>query len=131
MDLRIVTPFGDQHTFKVRHVRIPGSEGDIGILSGHLPIISSLRIGIIEFEMDGEKQYWTCSEGYVEVSDNRVTILTETSESAAEIDINRAKESLKRAGKRLKENAVDLNTSRAHISLQRSQNRLQAVSVNH
>ena len=131
LELRIVTPFGDQHTFKVRHVRIPGSEGDFGILPGHLPVISSLRIGIIEFNVDGKVVQWTCSEGYSEVADDRVTILTEASESAADIDVNRAKKSKERAQQRLQEKSVDFNIRRAQLSLLRSENRLQAVPVLH
>jgi F-type H+-transporting ATPase subunit epsilon len=129
IELRIATPFGNQQTFRVKHVRIPGSEGDFGILPGHLPIISSLRIGLIEFKVDGKLNRWTCSEGYSEVVDDRVTILTEASESVIEIDINRAKNSKARAQQRLQENSVDLNISRAQLSLLRSENRLQAVSV--
>ena len=129
IELRIVTPFGDQHTFKVRHVRIPGVEGDFGILPGHLPIISSLRIGIIEFDFEGSKNYWTCTDGYCEVADDRVTILTEVSENSSEIDVNRAKQSAERAQKRLLEKSVDLNVKRAQLSLLRSENRVHAASA--
>ena len=129
IELRIVTPFGDQHTFKVEHVRIPGSEGYFGVLPGHLPIISSLRIGIIEFNFEDKLYHWVCSEGYAEVVGDRVTILTEASEPVSAIDVNRAKKSLERAKQRLQGRANNLNLRRAQLALQRSENRLRAVSV--
>ena len=128
IDLRIVTPFGDQHTFKVHHVRIPGSDGDFGILPGHLPIISSLRIGIIEFEIEGSMYHWACSEGYAEVADDRVTILTESAESESTIDVDRARQSLERARQRLHDDTVGVNLRRAQMAVLRSENRLRAVS---
>ena len=88
--LNIVTPEKLLASEEVDQVNVPGSEGDMGILYDHTPILTNLRSGQLSYEKDGETIALVVSGGYLEVTDNRVTILAETGEFVHEIDRERA-----------------------------------------
>ena len=95
--LSIVTPEKQLIAEEVDQVNAPGSEGDLGILYDHAPILTNLRSGQLSYEKDGETIALVVSGGYLEVSENRVTVLAETGEFLHEIDKERAKASLIKA----------------------------------
>jgi len=74
----------------VDQVNVPGTEGDLGILYDHAPLLTNLRSGQLSYEKDGETVALVVSGGYLEVTDNRVTVLAETGEFLHEIDRERA-----------------------------------------
>jgi F-type H+-transporting ATPase subunit epsilon len=80
---------------------VPGTEGDLGILHDHAPILTVLRSGQLSYEKGGETIVLVVSGGYLEVSDNRVTVLAETGEFLQEIDRERAERAKTEAEKRL------------------------------
>ncbi len=84
-------------TDDVDQVNVPGTEGDMGILLDHSPLISTLRPGQLSYEKDGEEVALIVSDGYIEVTNNRVTVLAETAEFLNDIDHARAKEARKKA----------------------------------
>ena len=88
--LSIVTPEKLLVSEEVDQVNVPGSEGDLGILYDHAPILTNLRSGQLSYEKEGETIVLIVSGGYLEVTDNRVTILAETGEFLHEIDRERA-----------------------------------------
>ena len=88
--LSIVTPEKLLVSEEVDQVNVPGSEGDLGILYDHAPILTNLRSGQLSYEKEGETIALVFSGGYLEVTDNRVTILAETGEFLHEIDRERA-----------------------------------------
>ena len=88
--LSIVTPEKQLVAEEVDQVNAPGSEGDLGILYDHAPILTNLRSGQLSYEKDGETIALVVSGGYLEVSENRVTVLAETGEFLHEIDRERA-----------------------------------------
>ena len=88
--LSIVTPEKLLVSEEVDQVNVPGSEGDLGILYDHAPILTNLRSGQLSYEKEGETIALVVSGGYLEVTDNRVTILAETGEFVHEIDRERA-----------------------------------------
>ena len=88
--LSIVTPEKQLVAEEVDQVNAPGSEGDLGILHDHAPILTNLRSGQLSYEKDGETIALVVSGGYLEVSENRVTVLAETGEFLHEIDRERA-----------------------------------------
>ena len=79
--LSIVTPEKLLVSEEVDQVNVPGSEGDMGILCDHTPILTNLRSGQLSYEKDGETIALVVSGGYLEVTDNRVTILAEPESS--------------------------------------------------
>ena len=88
--LSIVTPEKLLVSEEVDQVNVPGSEGNLGILYDHAPILTNLRSGQLSYEKEGETIALVVSGGYLEVTDNRVTILAETGEFLHEIDRERA-----------------------------------------
>ncbi|MBT5472542.1 MAG: ATP synthase F1 subunit epsilon, partial [Nitrospina sp.] len=90
LELDIVSPERLLVTEKVDQVNIPGTEGDMGILPNHAPIISTLRPGSISYEVGGKLTTLVVTGGFMEVADNRVIILAENAEFANEIDKERA-----------------------------------------
>jgi len=90
LTLSIVTPEKKLVEEEVDQVNVPGTEGDLGILYDHAPILTNLRSGQLSYEKDGETVSLVVSGGYLEVTDNRVTVLAETGEFLHEIDRERA-----------------------------------------
>lgn len=84
---QLLTPEGSRFDGQVISVRVPGSNGDFQMLYNHAPIVSSLTIGKISIKQEGEgKLEFAVSGGFVEMSDNQLTILAEKAEKSTEID---------------------------------------------
>lgn len=124
----IVTPFGAEVEMNVKHMRAPGSEGDFGVLPGHLPFLTTLRIGALYLDTDSGNRIWSTSGGYIEVLADHVTIMAETAEPANKIDVERAKESKERALARISDVSADVDHERSRISLARAINRIKVAS---
>lgn len=90
LQLNIVTPERSMVSDRVDQVNIPGSEGDMGILYDHAPILTAMRPGQLSYQKGPDTIYLVVSGGYLEVTDNRVTVLAETAEFLSEIDRDRA-----------------------------------------
>ena len=100
--LEVVTPYGLVVNSKVEEAYIPGSRGDFGVLPGHAPFLSSLRIGELHYRREKEVQFLAINRGFAEVTPAKTTILADTAEVAEEIDIERARAAKARAEERLK-----------------------------
>ncbi len=105
--LSVVTPEKLLVSEEVDQVNVPGSEGDMAILYDHTPILTNLRSGQLSYEKEGETITLVVSGGYLEVTDNRVTVLAETGEFLHEIDRERAERAHANAEKQL--NQTDLS----------------------
>ena len=101
LTLSVVTPEKQLVSEEVDQVNAPGSEGDFGVLYDHAPILTNLRSGQLSYENDGESTAVVISGGYLEVTDNRVTILAETGEFLHEIDRERAERARSQAEEKL------------------------------
>lgn len=82
---------------EVDMITLPGVEGQMGILGGHAPLLSTLDIGEIVLHRNGGTEHVAVTGGVVEVRPNKVTILADAAESGEEIDVQRAQEALERA----------------------------------
>ena len=78
-------------------VVLPGSEGEMGILPKHAPILTTLKYGIIKVRKGGNEELFTVAGGVAEIQPDIVTVLADAAENIAEIDVNRAEEARKRA----------------------------------
>jgi F-type H+-transporting ATPase subunit epsilon len=127
IELVIVTPEKQLLREKVVEVQMPGENGYLGILRGHALLMTELGIGELSYhDMSGkESTHIAIVRGFAEVLPDRVTVLAETAERAEEIDVQRAKEALARAEKRLASNDPNIDWDRANISLQRALIRIQ------
>jgi len=117
----------------VRSIVAPGSEGYLGVLSNHAPLITALRPGMLSVNDEGGNEtFYSISGGFLEVSGNIATILADAIESADEIDLERAEESLKRARERLMHRAeLHIDTERIYASIERARNRLKLAKRKH
>jgi F-type H+-transporting ATPase subunit epsilon len=104
--LSIVTPEKQLVSEEVDQVNVPGTEGDMGILYDHAPILTVLRSGKLSYEKEGKTVVLVVSGGYLEVTDNRVTVMAETGEFLKEIDRERAERAQAEAEKRLGETDI-------------------------
>ncbi|MFZ5597547.1 MAG: F0F1 ATP synthase subunit epsilon [Bacillota bacterium] len=125
--LEIVTPEKKVFSGDVRFVVAPGELGQLGFLPNHAPLMSGLKIGLLKVEQEGKTFKVAVSGGFVEVANNKVTILADTAERDDEIDRERAERARERAEKRLSEKHSDLDIKRAELALQRALNRLSAL----
>jgi F-type H+-transporting ATPase subunit epsilon len=97
LHLSLVTPEKQVVNEEVEQVNVPGSEGDLGILYDHAPIITNLRPGHLSFQKGDVTTQLIVSGGYLEVTDNRVIILAETAEFTHEVDRDRAEKAKTKA----------------------------------
>ena len=127
MKLEIITAERVVYSDDVDLVVAPGSEGELGILPLHAPLMTSLQPGEIRVRKDGEDVFLAVSGGFLEMMANRVTILADAAERSDEIDEARVQEAIKRGEERLAMRASDMDMERAVASLRRSQTRLKVV----
>ncbi len=129
IELVVVTPGKQQLRQSAREVQLPGADGYLGVLPGHAPLITELGIGELSYhDMNGkESAHLAIIRGFAEVLGNRVTVLAETAEFAAEIDLARAEAALARAQKRLASGDTNMDWDRAIVSLQRALIRIQVA----
>lgn len=132
LELIIVTPVREMLRESVVEVQLPGADGYLGVLPGAAPLITELGIGELTFHSKGGAQSEPIAiiRGFAEVLPDRVTVLAETAELAAEIDLARAEAALKRAQERMASNPPDLDWDRAAIALQRALIRIQVARKN-
>jgi len=110
--------------------QIPGSEGMIGILPGHAPLISEIEAGELSYTMDSKRHVLAIAKGWVEISGNKVRVLVDSCEAPEGIDVARAEEALKRANERLLSPKQDLDLARALNAAKRAQARLVVARSN-
>jgi F-type H+-transporting ATPase subunit epsilon len=102
LDLTVVTPEGVVYQGAVEGIVLPGVEGDFGVLPGHERFLSPLRIGEAEIkESSGKSRYAALSDGFAEVSDDKVTVMAETAELSEDIDLARAERAKEQAERQL------------------------------
>src|SRR6266550_3578625 len=134
LTLEIVTPDRSLIREEVDEVVVPGSEGELGVLPGHTPLLSSLKVGELWYRQGREKHYLSIAFGFVEVLPDRVTVLADVGERAQEIDVQRAEHAKQRAEQHLAQapaphlTAVDLDIERARIALLKALVRLNVAS---
>jgi F-type H+-transporting ATPase subunit epsilon len=111
----------------VDEVVAPGSEGELTVLPSHAPLLTMIKPGIMRLVKGGEDIDVAISGGFLEVRDDRVTILADAAERAEEIDAIRAEEARRRAEQAMEERAGTEQLVEAAAALQRSLLRLKAV----
>ncbi len=123
--LEIVTPDKIAVAEDAQAVTAPGTMGEFGVLSGHTPFLSSLKIGSIRYvDAGGTERFVFVGGGFVEALPDKVTVLAESAERRREISEERAKAALERAEKRLSSEADDVDFLRAEAALARAMYRL-------
>ena len=123
--LSIVTPEKPFYEAECRSVVVPGSEGYLGVLTDHAPLLTALVPGEIKVvESYGERErHFAVSGGFFEVAHNHATVLADAIEEPGQIDLARAEAALARARQRLAERPEGLNQVRAEFAVVRAKNR--------
>ena len=99
LQLEIITPYRTVLNMQVDSISLPGIEGELGILSDHIPLLTIVDTGVLTYTINKEIQSLAVHWGYAQVDANCVNVLAELVETEDEIDINRAKEAEKKAKK--------------------------------
>ena len=102
LKVELVTPYKKVLSEEVDEITANGALGEFGVLPGHAPFLTSLKIGELTYKKDGALYHLAVNWGYFEVENDKVTVLVETAEKADEIDLERAKAALGRAEAELK-----------------------------
>ena len=123
IQLEIVTPERLVVNDTAEYIEIPGKTGYLGVLPGHAPLITELAVGEISYTNAGRTKRLAVAWGFVEVLQNKVTILAETAEKAEEIDTARAEAARKKAEAELQKAGVDGDKD-AQAALDRANARL-------
>ncbi len=125
--LRIITPDRVFYESQVDMVEFNTTEGEIGVLPGHIPMTVIVKPGILQIsEPEGEKKA-ALHAGFAEILPEGVTILAEVVEWPEEIDEKRAESAKERAEKRLNGKAANTDIVRAETALQRAIARIQVL----
>ncbi|NNL41157.1 MAG: F0F1 ATP synthase subunit epsilon [Desulfobacterales bacterium] len=125
--LEVVTPEKSVVSEEAQIVMAPGSLGEFGVLIGHTPFLTTLKIGTIRYkDTGGAEKYVFVNNGFAEALPDKVTVLAESAEKREDIDIERAKAAMERAEKRLAEDRSkeDIDFYRARVALSRAVERV-------
>ncbi len=126
-DLEIITPERVEFEGKVESVTVPGAYRPFQILFNHAPIIAELEIGQLRFNDSQDKHSaFATGSGFVQVMGNKVSIVVESAEDAASIDVERATRAQERAEERMR-NRDEVDFHRAKFALIRATNRLKTA----
>lgn len=124
-NLEIVTPDKSFFSGEVEMAIIRTSEGDVGLLHAHEPLVTPVSVGSLRIKgTDGKFTEAACAGGFMTVTEDGVTVLTDAAEWTHEIDVNRAKEALERAKERLSGSGKEVDVMRAKMALSRAMNRV-------
>ncbi len=130
--LEVVTPEKSVVSEEAQIVMPPGSLGEFGVLIGHTPFLTTLKIGTIRYkDAGGTEKYVFVNSGFAEALPDKVTVLAESAERRKDIDVERAKAAMERAEKRLAEDRSkeDIDFNRAKIALARAVERIKLVGL--
>ena len=118
LQLEIVTPEKLAYQDEVDSVVLPGSEGELGVLPHHAPLISTLGAGELRLRKGGQEESFAIVGGFLQVLPTQVVVMAETADMASEIDLERAQAARQRAEQALESGFVegaDLASARAAL----------------
>lgn len=97
LHLEIVTPEASVFSDEVDSVVVPGIDGEAGLLPSHAPLVTTIQPGELRYTKAGAEEFLALGEGFVEISSDRVAVITDLAASEAEIDESTVEEALARA----------------------------------
>lgn len=125
--LEVVTPERIVFSQDVDFVVVPGTEGELGVLPGHAPLVTSVDIGVLKMKSGNKEEKLAVGGGFFEVREDKAVLLAITAERPEDIDINRANEAKRRAEQRLANRTGDVDLQRAEMALRRAVNRINVI----
>ena len=111
----------------VDEVVAPGIEGELTVLPMHAPLLTMIKPGVMRIKRGNDETDMAITGGFLEVRDDRVTILADAAERAEEIDVARAEEARRRAEQQLERREADVDLARVSAELQKALVRLKVA----
>ena len=127
MHLKIITHDKIVFDEDVNEIYTKGIDGEFGILKGHIPVMTTLDVGVTKAVQDSGVVSFTTMGGVFQFKDDNALILTDTAESGKDIDVVRAKSALERAEARLADKTAQIDAQRAEAAIARAKARLKAA----
>jgi F-type H+-transporting ATPase subunit epsilon len=118
IQLEIVTPEKLAYSDTVDEVVVPGSEGELGILPHHTPLVTTLGVGELRIKKGGQEESFAIAGGFMQVRPDRVVVMAEMADMASEIDLEKAQEARREAERALEtgfHEEADLAAARATL----------------
>jgi len=127
--LEIVSPEKILVSQEVDMVIAPGTEGEFGVLPGHIHFLSGIVPGELRYISGDETEYMAVTTGFAEVSDDKVSILVDAAEKSDNIDIKRAQDAMERSKERLAmdRGTKDIDSMRAEVAMKRAAARIKVA----
>jgi len=127
--LEIVTPEEIVVSQEVDSVVAPGTDGEFGVLPGHIHFLTGIVPGELRYNTGTGKESMAVTTGFAEVSNDKVSILVDAAEKASEIDVERARQAMERARERLEKDrrTENIDNLRAEAALRRAVMRIRVV----
>ena len=117
LKLEIVTPEAKVFSADVEMVTLTGVEGEMGVYPQHMPVMTQLAAGEITARQNGQNIYLAVGEGFVQITGEKVSVLTDMAIKADEIDEARAADAQKAAENRLAQKLTDEESATVHAAL--------------
>ncbi|HBE79102.1 MAG TPA: ATP synthase F1 subunit epsilon [Firmicutes bacterium] len=119
--LEVVTPHRLEFQKEVEYVVAPTVDGIVGVLPGHIRLITQLATGVLRYKIDGQNNYMAVSEGFMEVTPHKVIILAEAADLPEDVDAEQALEEKRQAEEALHHSFTEkINFDQAEIALKRA-----------
>jgi F-type H+-transporting ATPase subunit epsilon len=118
--LEIVTPEKTAYSEDVEMVTLPGSEGELGVYPNHVPLLTTLNPGELRVLKDGRESFLAVGEGFVEITGNAVSVLTDMALEPSVIDESAAEAAVARAQAAMKEDHGSEEVAAIQASLQKA-----------
>ena len=119
-NLQIISPTRVFFDEAVDMVEMKTTEGEIGVLAGHIPLTTILEPGVLRIKNDGNVREAALHDGFVQIQKDKVTVLAESCEWPDEIDANRAEKAKERAERRLTSGSKEVDMVRAELALKKA-----------
>ena len=130
--LEIVTPERLAYSGEVDAVVLPGSEGEMGVLPHHAPLVSTLGVGELRIRKGGTEESFAIVGGFVQVLPDQVVVMAETADLSSEIDLEKAQEARRKAEEALEGGFVEgADLAAARASLQAALIRIRVAERRH
>lgn len=129
--LSVVAPDQSVVDEEVRSIVVPGESGYFGIWANHIPLVATLKAGLLEYEdLDRQRNYVALGGGFLEFSNNRTTILADSAAHARDVDIEKERVALEQARATLRGETTAMTVDEARDELERAMFRIKAAQAN-
>jgi F-type H+-transporting ATPase subunit epsilon len=125
--LEVATPERLLVDEQVTSAQLPGKSGYLGVLAGHAPLLSALGAGMLTYEGGAGPHQFVISGGFVEISDNHVSVLADSAETPQQVNVDAARHDLEESSEQLRQAQTEQDTKTALEGVQRAEARIEAA----